>query len=118
MKKNKSCIALLLLFLTTLNTYSMEPAPENASSLKWVALAGGVLLGAVGLRQFLSYIHSEPATPFPFGDLPIDAQSTIVSFLGQYTSAKTVYEAAQTINALARTNKQLEQFINDPRNCL
>lgn len=118
MKIGKNSLLVIFLFTISFNVYPMEPASPDPSNYKWAALAGGVLLGAVGLKHFLTYIRSEPVTPFAFGDLPSDIQMTIVSFLGEYGSAQTLQESARMINLLAQTNKQLEQFINNSQNCL
>ncbi len=118
MKIGKNSILAIFLFAINFNIYAMEPASPDPSNYKWAALAGGVLLSAVGLKHFLTYIRSEPVTFFAFGDLPSDTQLTIVSFLGEYTSAKTLQEAGHIINLLAQTSTHLEQFINNSQNCL
>jgi len=129
----------LLLLATTFNshkTHTMEPIEPK--QIGWVALAGATILGGyVAYRQFLSYIHEEqeqpithatqepithatqePIEPFPFTELPKDVQNTIINLLTINISAQNLREAAQTINALAQVNKELNTLINNPNFCL
>ena len=123
-KKTGSLIALLLL-TATFNSHSMEPQQPS----KWALIVGGVLLGAVAIKMLWqpkqeldpkleSHVEQEPVEPFPFTDLPKDMQNQIIYFLGSYTTATTLKEAAFTINSLAQVNNELNAFINDPKFCL
>jgi hypothetical protein len=112
-RKNNVFIALLLVTLT-FNTYTMEPQEPN--KIGWVALAGGVLIGGyAAYQQFLSYVHAEP---FDFASQSPEMQNKIILFLTTNTTAKSLKEAAQTINSLAQTNKELNEWINDSEFCL
>src|SRR5579862_179235 len=129
--KKTNLLYALLLFTAMFNTHkthTMEPIEPR--KLGWVALAGATILGGyVAYRQFLSYIHEEqeqpityatqePIEPFPFIELPEDVQNTIINLLTINVSAKTLKEAAQTINTLAQVNKELNTLINNPDFCL
>lgn len=122
MKKNNALIGLMLTAIT-FNTYNMEtPDPKK---IGWLALAGATIIGGVvAYRQFLSYVHAEPLQqgrsfdPFNFTGLPEDVRNTIIMLLGENSSATSLHVAAQAINALAQTSKELHQLINDPQFCL
>lgn len=106
------------LIAITLNTHTMEQ-PRDYKKIEWVILAGAAIIGgAIALNKFLAYIHSEPIEPFPFADLPFDKQYLIITLLTKKDKATSLEEAAKNINALAQTNKELNELINDPKFCL
>ena len=111
MTKRISSLIAALLLVTTFNSYSME---EQKSS-GWMALVGGVLLGAVAIKMLW---QSQPSDPFPFTQLPKDMRDQIILLLTLDTQASSLKEAAKTINSLAQVNKELNKFINDPVFCL
>src|SRR5579872_4024263 len=116
--KKLSLIApiIISLLFTPHHSHTMD---QPNKQMGWVVLAGAAILGGyTAYQQFLSYIHGEPTEPFSFTDLPQDIQQTIISLLTINSTAKTLQEAAQTINALAKTNKYLNELINDPKFCL
>lgn len=97
----------LLLVTLTFNSYSME------TNTGWLAYAGSTLLnGYSALRQFLTSTTNSGAG---FSDLPTEIQTEIIKLLASSCTDKTLKESAQTINALAQTNKHLNALINDPQ---
>ncbi len=119
-KKNHFITLLLITF--ALNTHAM--APENNPNKQWISFAADVILYSTdGLREFLSYIHSEPIATInvpesQFASFPKDIQQTIIFLLSEHTNATTLKDAAHAINSLAQVNKQLNELINDPNFCL
>ncbi|HEX4069500.1 MAG TPA: ankyrin repeat domain-containing protein [Candidatus Babeliales bacterium] len=108
--KKISCLITLLSFIIP-QTYAMETSPQTG----WLAYAGSTLLnGYTGFKQFLTNITTTNST-FPFGNLPTDVQTEIIQLLASSCTDKTLEESTQTINALARTNKYLNNLINDPQ---
>jgi ankyrin repeat protein len=63
-------------------------------------------------------LHNQTKTqqtePFDYVSLVPDIQKIVIDFSTNNTTAKTVKEAAQTINALAQTNKKFNILINEP----
>jgi uncharacterized protein len=107
-KKTNNFIALVLVTLI-FNSYSMETESVTAG---WLAYVNSTLLnGYSGLQQFLTATIN-PGTGF--SNLPVEIQTNIIKFLAASCSDKTLEDAAQTINALAQTNKLLNASINDP----
>ncbi len=114
--QNRLFIAFLALSFVN-NTQTMEP--ENVKKVGWVALAGAAIVGGyVAYQQFLSYVHGESTEAFPFAYLPPEMQHYIVKLLSVSSNATSVQEAGKTINALAQTNTELNELINDPAFCL
>jgi len=113
-KKGRLLIAFLLSAITFNNTYTMD-RPEEEGILGWVAVVGGVLLGAVAMKYLW---QSQPNEPFLFSELPQDMQNKIIELASLYSTAESIDIAAQTINSLAQVNKELNQKINDPKFCL
>ena len=91
---------------------------QNSSCLQLIknALVGGTS----ALKQLLLYVYSEKAEidPFPFTNLPEDMQNVIISLIIKNSTARSLKEAANSINALAQVNHQLNDLINDPEFCL
>lgn len=119
----KNHFIMLLLITISSNLYVM--APEENNPPRWISLAADVILYSTdALKEFLSYIHSEPITTSPqpepskFVSFPIEIQQTIIFFLSQRNSATTLKDAAYAINSLAQVNKQLNNLINNPQFCL
>ena len=101
----------LLLAILTFNNYTMETSENNGG---WLGFAKSTLLnGYSGLKQFLSNVTTTDDT-FPFGQLPTDTQTEIIKLLASSCTNQTLKESTQTINALAQTNKHLNNLINDP----
>jgi len=113
-KKGRLLTAFLLSAITFNNTYTMDQ-PEKESILGWVAVIGGVLLGAVAMKYLW---QSQPDKPLSFTELPKDIQNQIIELTSLYSTAESIDIAARTINSLAQVNKELNQKINDPKFCL
>ncbi len=100
-----------LLSIITHTTHTMETSENNGG---WLGFAKSTLLnGYSGLKQFLSNVTTTNGT-FPFGQLPTDTQTEIIKLLASSCTNQTLKESTQTINALAQTNKHLNNLINDP----
>jgi hypothetical protein len=124
-KKNNVCIALLLTMIT-FNVYTMESTndpielddTQHSSCLQLIknALVGGTS----ALKQLLLYVYSGAAEidPFPFTSLPEDMQIVIISLIIKNNTARSLKEAAHSIDALAQVNHQLNTLINNPEFCL
>lgn len=133
-KKNNLFIAFLLCVITFNGICAMDDpqiwpsvAGEVYSELldeeghlpKWVTFAGGVLIGAVALHQFLLYIHSQKRSmeKDSFYALPEEIQQEILSVLAFSTMADTIEDTGKAINSLAHVNKKLNALINDNTFC-
>src|SRR6266446_10297661 len=57
-------------------------------------------------------------TNFAFNQLIPELKAYLIESLASMSTATTLEEATKTINALAQTNKELNQLINDPAFCL
>lgn len=124
----KMRIILFSIYFLFATTSPMDPPFKN----RWIQMAGGILVGTVALRAFLSYIHSsqpqkplsqqqplpETQEPFDFSQLPKDMRLIIIDLLTRNAYAQTLEEAAYTINSLAQVNKELNELLNDSRYCL
>ncbi len=60
----------------------------------------------------------EPEKTFPFADLPPEMQYYVVALMSVSSTAKSLQEATDTISALAVTNENLNELLNDPTICL
>ena len=68
---------------------------------------------------FVSNIQSmEPEKTFPFADLPLEMQQYVVKLMSVTSGAKSLKEAGKTISALAVTNTEWNEVINEPKFCL
>jgi hypothetical protein len=113
--KKIGCLVILLSFVAQ-KTYTMETPDNNPG---WLGYAKETILnGYSGLKQFLSNVTianaETPNGAFSFGQLPVDTQTEIIKLLAGSCTDKTLKESAQTINALAQTNKHLNTLINNP----
>ncbi len=106
--KKIGCLIILLSFVAQ-KTYTMETPDNNPGWLSSATLT--FLNGYLGFKQLLSSV-TNPSTGF--SDLPIEVQTTIIQLFAKSCTDKTLKESAQTINALAQTNKHLNTLINDP----
>lgn len=113
---------IVLLFITTLICTTHTAEKPTAAATGWLAYAEGTLLnGYTGFRKFLTYIAIPTVSTTSntnFSDLPIEIQTTIIQLFAKSCADTSVKDAAQTINALAQTNKVLNTLINDPQFCL
>jgi hypothetical protein len=108
--KKIGCLVILLSFVAQ-KTYTMETPDNNPG---WLGYAKETILnGYSGLKQFLSNVTTTDDS-VPFGQLPTETQTEIIKLLAASCTDKTLTESAQTINALAKTNKHLNNLINDP----
>lgn len=113
MKMIKNVLFIAVLSITSLCN-GMEP--EQPKKSDWVNALSGTLLGDF-VDKFLTFVQSEPSTKFSFSGLPNDIQKHIITLLAEYTNATSLTEAGKAINALARTNKQLNRLLNEPLFC-
>lgn len=113
--KKRSLIAFLLCAIVFNNTYTMDQ-PEEGSTLGWVAVIGGVLLGAVAMKYL--WQEQKPGTQFDFAQLPQDVQYHIIELLNTANNTQSLDIATKTINSLAQVNKELNQMLNEPQFCL
>lgn len=121
--KSRKITFLLAFSLLTISLITMPmQTPSMLKKAKrkvaaWTAAIGNILTEKqpVGNTQAQLTI---PNDPFPFGNLPKDAQRQIIFFLGLYGSARTLSAAAEIISNLAQTNKFLNELINEPKFCL
>ena len=109
MIKNNSFIGVLLLGIS-LNVYSMETFHKH-KHYGWLNALGLTLLESAGLSLLYQ-------PDFKFTDLPQDMRNEIIGFLTVAITATSLEKAAQTINALSRVNKELNQKINESVFCL
>ena len=62
--------------------------------------------------------NKEQEESFAFTELPPEMQYYFTKLIAQSSTATTVEEAGKIINALAQTNKELHEVINNPLFCL
>jgi hypothetical protein len=109
--KNKSFFAFLL-FVTTFNSYSMEPEAPTSTLVTfhdYIAYVGAVLLNEVEFNQ------NEFSS---LKDIPEEIAGTIMGFLIINKTTTSLEASAKAINALAQVNKKLNELINAPDFCL
>jgi hypothetical protein len=88
------------------------------AAANWIQATGEIILHGTTPGTHLQQVLTIPNDPVPFGKLPQDVQRQIIFYLATYGSAQSLIEACQTINALAQTNKLLNELINTPSFCL
>ncbi len=111
MKMVKRTLLSVVMLMTSLFTiHGMEPESSD-----WMNVLKNSILGSVD--QFFLYIKSESSTSFNFVELPLEIQHHIISLLSQYSNAESLKEAGKAINALARTNKDLNGLMNQSQFC-
>lgn len=116
MKISKNSLVAALILALSINTHAMNTFSN------WIEKVGLILLGATDISQlYLSPVaamdspQSSPPTEFHrFTELPKDLQNEIIGLLTVATTAKSMKEALETINALSQVNKQLNTLINSP----
>jgi hypothetical protein len=122
-KKNISLTAFFTLLISS-NTFAMdkkednEPKKKKTSKTKrfqnWVATAGNIILGKEPAPQEKILALQETS----FVNLPADMQFKIINALQTTADSSSFMQVAQALSTLARTNKQLNNLINNPNFCL
>lgn len=119
-KKNNLFFILIMLGAPhSLHTMD-QPKPKKKTSkprhaVRWIALAGEIILGNTPIEQLLV---QQPNEPFPFTNLPKDEQNFILNLLTTGANTTSLSIAAHTINSLAQVNTALNTLINQPAFCL
>ena len=115
--KKNGVLVVVLLIVATGNVCGMERAFELTKKRPQSTMLRRPLSNFVG-NILLGIRKLNPAEPFPFSDLPKEIQNEILSLLTINVNAESLETAAQTINALAQVNKELNALINEPIFCL
>jgi len=111
--KKPSSIVIIMVLCIVHPIQAMEQS-NNPSKTSWVTYAGATIFnGFSAFKQFLSYT-AMPQTqdPFPFTELPEETQTIIIQLLASYCITKSLKDSAYILNALAQTNKRLNNLIN------
>jgi hypothetical protein len=122
LRRTGSFIALLLAAIT-FNAYGMKrsiesPQTENQPIIGRAQLPSGEWVDIVGLILNDNAPMKLLLTNFKFNELFPELRKQIIFSLSSYTTAKSLKEAAFTINSLAQVDKEINQLINDPQFCL
>lgn len=97
-------------WLTNMETQIISPQMAQwLSDNPYIEAIAHILLGVGNINTL--WKHSGD---FAFTELPEDMRNTIITLLATGKTSATLEEAAKTINALVRTNKELNTLINDP----
>src|SRR5579872_1811131 len=87
------------------------------SMIKKISLIVPVIISLLFTPHY-SHTMDQPIESFQFMELPQDVRTVITNLLTSNSAAKTLTEAAQTIKALAETNKYFNTLLNNPEFCL
>ncbi len=127
MKISKKLLAVGLFLAIAGTAQAMDQKPSWKKRAQWVTAVGEVALGLKPVSILMAKKSTKPSEfsmdlptlePKEFTDLPKDMQNQIIGILLAGQNASSLEEASQTINSLARINKELNALINDPTFCL